>query len=373
VAAFTRQPAWTLDPLTGQLYLHLFLPEQPDLNWDNPEVVAAMHDVLRFWLDRGVDGFRIDVVHALGKDIDQDDPEDWVAQKLPHASLNDQPGTHEHLRALRRLLDSYPGDRAMVGEVYLLDTTKVSAYYGHGDELHLSFNFPFLFAPWDGEALRERIEQSYALFDPVHAWPTWVLSNHDAVRHRTRYGGPEPRARAAAVLLVTLRGTPFLYQGEELGLENAHIPPERVVDPGGRDGCRAPIPWTPAPDHGWPADPWLPFAPEPDHRNMASFAADDRSILALYRRLLALRRSTAALRTGAFAWLAAPDGVLAYERAEGGEVIWVVVNPTGAEQAVELPGPATVVIASDGTGEGAPFGGRVRSDTAVVLSPASGA
>jgi alpha-glucosidase len=255
----------------------------------------------------------------------------------------------------------------------------VAAYYGHGDELHMSFNFPFLFAPWDGAALRERIEQSYSLFDPVGAWPTWVLSNHDAVRHRTRYGGPEPRARAAAVLLLTLRGTPFVYQGEELGLENAVIPPERVVDPGGRDGCRAPIPWTPAPDHGWPADPWLPFPPEPDHRNVASLAGDDGSILALYRRLLALRRSTAALRTGAFAWLAAPDGVLAYERAEGAEVVWVAVNPTAEEQAVELPGPATVIVASDDAGagasgrEGEAFRGRIPSDTAVVLRPTSGA
>ncbi len=227
-AAFSPSPAWTFDEVTGQYYLHLFLPEQPDLDWGNPAVVEAMQGVMRFWLDRGVDGFRIDVVHGLGKDPElADDPDDVVG--VAHCMLNDRPETHPHLRDLRKLLDSYPGDRMMVGEVYLLDTAQVVPYYGDDDELHLSFNFPPLLTPWDAEQWRLQIENTSSLLDPVGAWPTWVLSNHDNPRHRTRYGGSEARARAAAVLLLGLRGTPFLYAGEELGLLDAEIGPDDVV------------------------------------------------------------------------------------------------------------------------------------------------
>ncbi|MDP9387234.1 MAG: alpha-amylase family glycosyl hydrolase, partial [Actinomycetota bacterium] len=289
VAAFTAGPAWTWDPTTEQWYLHLFLPEQPDLNWANPEVVGAMHAVLRFWLDRGIDGFRVDVVHGLGKDpaLPDDPPE---LGGTPHSSINDHPSTHALLRDLRRLVDTYPGDRMLVGEVYLLDTAKVATYYGRGDELHLAFNFPPLFAPWDAGAWREEIERAEAELGPRGAWPTWVLSNHDTPRHRTRYGSDE-RAAVAAVLLLTLRGTPFLYAGEELGLEDAVVPPRRQVDPGGRDGCRAPIPWDAGPAHGWATpDPWLPWPPHADRRNAEILAADDASVLHLYRRLLAARR-----------------------------------------------------------------------------------
>ncbi|MDQ4132203.1 MAG: alpha-amylase family glycosyl hydrolase, partial [Actinomycetota bacterium] len=255
-------PAWTFDERTGQWYLHLFLPEQPDLDWSNPEVVAAMHDVLRFWLDRGVDGFRVDVVHGLGKDPAL--PDDPAELTVPHSSVNDAAETHPLLRELRRLVDGYPGDRVLVGEVYLLDTRRVARYFGAGDELHLAFDFTSLYAPWDARAWRERLTEVAALLDPLGAWPTWTLSNHDNSRHRTRYGGSEARARAAAVLLLTLRGAPFLYEGEELGLEDAVVPPERVVDPGGRDPCRAPVPWDPGPTHGWQvADPWLPWPPDP--------------------------------------------------------------------------------------------------------------
>src|ERR1700704_4771037 len=281
--AFTRAPAWTWDEKTEQWYLHLFLPEQPDLNWANPDVEAGMHDVVRFWLDRGVDGFRIDVAHGLGKDpLLPDDPPEMVGVR--HSSINDDPRTHGILRRLRQLVDGYPGERMLVGEVFLLDTSLVAAYYGQGDELHLSFNFPPLYAPWDASAWRDEIARAEAEFGPRRAWPTWVLSNHDNVRHRTRYGS-EARARAAAVLLLTLRGTPFLYAGEELGLENAIIPPERVVDPGGRDGCRAPIPWTAAPPHGWEGgEPWLPCPSSPGELSVESLAVDESSILHLYRR-----------------------------------------------------------------------------------------
>ena len=253
VAAFTGGPAWTWDRATGQWYLHQFLPEQPDLNWANPEVVEAVHGVMRFWLDRGVDGFRIDVAHGLGKDpaLPDDPPE---SAGMPHSALNDTAETHELLRGMRKVVDAYPGDRLILGEVFLLSTERVATYYGNGDELHLSFNFPPLFAPWDAGRWRRRIDDTtHHIVDRFHGWPTWVLSNHDNVRHRTRYGGSESRARAAAFLLLGLAGSPVLYAGEELGLEDAVIPEDRRVDPGGRDGCRAPIPWdgTPTTAGAW--------------------------------------------------------------------------------------------------------------------------
>ena len=183
----------------------------------------------------------------------------------------------------------------MVGEVFLLDTKLVATYYGDHDELHLSFNFPPLFTPWDASRWRRQIEITASELDPIDAWPTWVLSNHDNKRHRTRYEGREDRARAAAVLLTGLRGTPFLYAGEELGLEDAVIPPDRAVDPGGRDGCRAPIPWNGTPEHGWAtADPWLPWPPDADTRNVEAQRADPDSILHLYQRLLRCRRDSPA-------------------------------------------------------------------------------
>ncbi|MEX2659241.1 MAG: alpha-amylase family glycosyl hydrolase, partial [Acidimicrobiales bacterium] len=290
VAADDEEPdtaAWTWDEATGQWYLHLFLPEQPDVSWEEPALVDAMHGVLRFWLDRGVDGIRADVIHCIGKDPAlPDDPPELAA--LAHSSTNDHPRTHELLRDLRSLFDGYPGDRMMVGEVYLLDTATVAEYYGDGDELHLAFNFPPLYTEWRADAWRRRIDEVVEHVEAVGGWPTWVLSNHDNARHRTRYGS-EARARAAALLLLGLRGTPFVYAGEELGLEDASIPPEREVDPGGRDGCRAPIPWTPAPDHGWGPDPWLPFPPDAGARS-AEFQRDDPgSVLHLYQRLLAAR------------------------------------------------------------------------------------
>ena len=371
VAAFTNGPAWTFDESSGQYYLHLFLPEQPDLNWGNPEVVSAMHDTVRFWLDRGVDGFRIDVVHAIGKDPElADDPQELIP--IPHSALNHRPETHGLLRDLRRLLDSYPGDRMMVGEVYLLDTQMVATYYGAGDELHLSFNFPPLHTPWDAARWRRQVEITARELDPVEAWPTWVLSNHDTVRHRSRYGGSEGRARAAAVLLLGLRGTAFLYQGEELGLEDAKVPPERVVDPGGRDGCRAPIPWDAGSHHGWGTDdPWLPWPPEADVRNVATQTDDETSMLYLYRRLLAVRRASPALHVGdqqLFEDL--PSGVLGWERTAGTDRYGVLVNFT-SEPVVVTGLEGVVEVASDGDGEGVPFAQRLGAEQAVIVRLAS--
>lgn len=379
IRSWSDQPAWTFDEVTGQYYLHCFLPEQPDLNWSNPEVQAAMHDTLRFWLDRGVDGFRMDVVHLIGKDPAlPDDPPDLAA--LSHVPLNHRPETHALLRDIRTLLDSYDGDRMAVGEVYLLDTKDVATYYGeHDDELHLNFNFPPLYAPWDAGKWRKQISRAQRELDPLGAWPTWVLSNHDNQRHRTRYGSAA-RARAAAVLLLTLRGTPFLYAGEELGLEDAVIPPERVVDPGGRDGCRAPIPWDATPEHGWGTDdPWLPWPPEADTRNVASERDDPSSILHLYRRLVAARATSPALTGGS---LELDDehtaGVLGYRRRAPGDAAadrLVLINFTADEVAVTPSGAAAdwvveVSSAGRGRGEGSPFSGTLGPDEAVVLRPA---
>jgi alpha-glucosidase len=393
VAAFDLSaPTWTFDEASDQWYLHLFESVQPDLNWDQPEVVDAMHQVLRFWLDRGVDGFRADVIHCIGKDPALPDDPPPVAG-IPHSALNDVEVTHGRLRDIRTLVDGYPGDRVVVGEVYLLSTAAVATYYGDGDELHLAFNFPPLYARWQQGRWSECIEQTVAALEPRQAWPTWVLSNHDNVRHRDRYdraaaaGGEdvvtagrrsEARARAAAVLLLTLRGTPFLYQGEELGLVDAVIPPEDRVDPGGRDGCRAPIPWNGAPDHGWPtadgAGPWLPFPPASRHRNHADLKDDDSSILHLYRRLIDLRHRTPALSRGELDLLDLPDGLLGYRRTSGGESWVVVINFTdraieiGTDQAASLAG-RSVELTSDGGGEGGPFDGRLDADRAVVLRP----
>ena len=361
LAAFGTGPAWTWDEPTGQWYLHLFLPQQPDLDWGNPAVEAAMHDVLRFWLRRGVDGFRADVVHLIGKDPALPD----LPPGTNIVGTHDLPATHPLLRRIRAVLDEFPGERAMVGEVNLRSPQQLARYYGAEDELHLVFNFAPMDAPWDAGAWREAITTTLEAYAPSGAWPTWVLSNHDTPRHRTRYGGSEARARAAAVLLLTLPGTPFLYAGEELGLEDADVPPSARVDPGGRDGCRAPLPWTPEEGHGWPADPWLPFPPDASARSAQVQRDDPSSVLALYRRLLATRRASPALSTGSWHELPAPDGVLAYERRAGDDRRTVLVSFAG--EPAEVPVDGVVEVASDGRGEGSSFAGVLAPDAAVVL------
>jgi alpha-glucosidase len=368
VAAFTGGPAWTWDEGTQQWYLHMFLPEQPELNWSNPEVEAAMHDVMRFWLDRGVDGFRIDVVHGLGKDPDlPDDPPELAG--VHHSSVNNHPSVHPILQRMRSMVDVYASRPVLIGEVHLPETSQVALYYGQNDQLHLAFNFPPLFAPWDATAWKDQIVLADAHFRPRQAWPTWVLSNHDNPRHRTRYGSEE-RARAAAVMLLTLRGTPILYAGEELGLENAWVPPERAVDPGGRDGCRAPLPWDATPTHGWSTpEPWLPWPPEPDVRNVETMRNDLGSMLQLYRRLIRIRRDSPALTLGEKQLLDSPDGVLAYSRTLDDDRRIVLINFTEASVEVSVDDEWTVELSSSGD-ELRRFDGRLGPDEAVLLAPA---
>jgi alpha-glucosidase len=329
-----------------------------------------MHDTLLFWLDRGVDGFRADVVHNIGKDPTFASVQESLAA-IPHCALNDVPVTHDYLRDIRRLIDSYPGDRMMVGEVFLLDTNRMATYYGDGDELHLGFNFPPLFLPWDAAAWRRAIETTRTALDDVRGWPTWVLSNHDFPRHRTRFGGGEARARSAAVMLACLRGTPYLYMGEELGLEDAVIPPEAVVDPGGRDGCRAPIPWSTSDGHGWRNSPWLPFPPAAGERSWESQRADEGSMLHFYRHLLAHRGASPALQTGAMAWIETDDGVLAWRRTTDDDRRVVIVSFDPVPRTVRLDSQFDIAVATDRSREGARFDGVIGADSAVILTPAS--
>ena len=389
-AAFPPGPAWTWDEVAGAWYHHGFTPQQPDLDWNNPAVRAAMLDTLRFWLDRGVDGFRMDVIHMIGKD---------PARIAPgFDSPVDPERTHAHLRSIREVLDSYPGDRVAVGEVYILDVDEVATYVGApagspgldpdpgveaadlavGEGLHLAFNFLPLYLPWKADEWREHLAAVGEAYARRRAWPTWVLSSHDIPRHRTRLGS-DAAARAAAVLLLGLRGTPFLYAGEEVGQQDAVVPPDKVVDPAGfRDGCRAPIPWEPGASHGWATnDPWLPWPPEADTRNAAVEDGDEGSVLALYRRLLALRRATPALHRGSQELLAPADDVVAWRRWVAGAdaadaVVAVVAVNFAAEPRPFTPPEGTwrVAVASDSPTTGMPYAGTLAANQAVVLTPA---
>jgi alpha-glucosidase len=367
--AWHDAPAWTLDQRTGQYYLHHFLPQQPDLNWNNPAVREAMYDTLRFWLDRGVDGFRADVVHLIGKDPAlPDDPE-----HLRHRSrvgFHSDPRTHRWLREIRAVLDGYDGERMMVGEINLADPAAVAAYTGP-EELHLAFNFNLLWAAWDAAAFRRVIASVEAATGTAGTWPAWVLSNHDESRHRTRYGGSEARARVAAVVLLTLRGTPFLYAGEELGLEDAIVPPEMAVDPGrGRDPSRAPIPWHGRAGHGWPGDtPWLPWPPDADTRNVAAQRRDAASIAGLYQRLLQRRREDEVLQAGALELRDVHADVLAYDRVGANDRRRVLANFADVPVTVDA-GDWTVLVATRHDRDTARFDGRLEACEAVVLRPA---
>ncbi len=361
--AFGDGPAWTFDEATGQWYLHLFLPGQPDLNWANAAVAEAMEKVLDFWLDRGVDGFRIDVAHALGKPDGLPDAPAGTAA-LAYSAQIDDPSTHEILRRLRRHTDRAARPPLLLGEVFLLDTAKVAPYYGEGDELQLAFNFTPMYSRFSASAFRRRIAEIEEHLGSRGVVPTWVLSSHDASRHRSRYGGSMRRARAAAVLSLAVRGTVFLYAGEELGLEDAVVGSEAVLDPGGRDGCRAPIPWSATAGHGWSlgeAAPLLPFPPEADRLNVETESSDPSSMLALYRELTALRRRSPALRLGELTPEdAGDDEVLAFLRSAGDEGCLVLVNFADSPRRVSL-GAGLEVAACSGGGSGRSSVGRAFS------------
>jgi alpha-glucosidase len=368
-AEFPPGPAWKWDDQTQAWYLHMFAPEQPDLNWAEPAVREAMYDTLRFWLDRGVDGFRMDVVHLLGKPDALPDRAKGPGRPLTEF---DNQVTHEYLREIRAVLDRYEGDRMAVGEVYLLDPARVADYYGSDDELHLSFNFMPLWSEWDATVWREQIRLAADAFDPVDAWATWVLSNHDVPRHRSRYGGNEQTARAAAVLLLCLRGTPFMYAGEEFGLLDADVPPEMAQDPAGyRDGCRAPLPWDGSNNHGWvKPDNWLPFPPEADTRNASAQMADSGSIAALYKAVLAARRRSPALQIGTQRILETHQLVLAFHRVHGTDERIIVVNMSDEDVDSIAVGSGWQTEVRSDTTDAIAWTQSLPSQTAIILKPA---
>lgn len=307
-------PAWTRVP-DGEWYLHLFDTSQPDLDWRNPEVGDMFEGVLRFWLDRGVDGFRVDVAHGLYKEAtlrDQVRPkkakksaESMVERVLNDEPMWDQPEVHEVYRRWRTVLDSYPGDRMAVAEAWT-QTAASMAMFIRPDELHQAFNFGWLGTPWSAEAFADVITDSIAAVAAAASAPTWVLSNHDVVRHPSRYGGGPgglARGRAATLAMLALPGSAYLYQGEELGLMQVDVPPEARQDPSwfrtgqpGRDGCRVPLPWAgDAPPYGFggPAgsQPWIPQPADWAALTVTAQEADPDSTLAFYRRALAARRA----------------------------------------------------------------------------------
>ena len=331
-------PAWTLDPATGQYYYHAFLREQPDLNWRNPQVRTAMMDVLRFWLDRGVDGFRVDVIWHLMKDERlRDNPvnPDYVAGEPEINSLvqlhsADQPEVMQVIAEMRAVLEEYDA-RVLIGEIYL-PLERLVAYYGVDlSGAHLPFNFQLIQTPWHAPAVARLIEEYEAAL-PEGGWPNWVLGNHDQPRIAARVG--DAQARVAAVLLLTLRGTPTLYYGDEIGLGRVPIPPERVRDPWehnepgrGRDPERTPMQWQPGPQAGFSTvEPWLPLDPQAQTRNVEVLRDEPGSILTLHRRLIALRREHPALSVGDYCPVSVEGDVLVYERRHADETIRVALN-----------------------------------------------
>jgi alpha-glucosidase len=343
-------PAWSRDEQTGRHYLHLFAPEQPDLDWHNPAVETEFDAIFRFWLDRGVDGIRLDVAHGLFKDPELRDE----AEPVPGAELHsfdrrraiDQPELHPLYRRWRAMVDEYPGDRFLIGEVFFRDPTRVAEYV-RPNELHLVFNFTLLFEDWNADGFRSAIDRTLESLGAVGATPTWVLESHDVPRLPTRYGGGAEglrRARAAVLLLLALPGTAFLYEGQELGLEEVELLPEQRQDPIfertqgtrlGRDGCRVPIPWTcAAPDFGFGSPtPWLPLPQQWGEQSVEAQVSDPSSMLALARAAIRARPH------GAFAWQATPPGTLAFERDD----IRCVVNLNGDP----LPLANGVLLASE--------------------------
>jgi len=345
-------PAWTFDPATEQYYLHSFLPQQPDLNWDNPEVQAAMHDVLRFWLDRGIDGFRLDAIAKIAKDP-------RLRDNVPGRRRHDEDwdSIEGHLRGIRAVVDEYE-DRMIVGEVALQDLHRIMSYVRSGDQLHMAHNFVFIELPWDADEYRASIDDFEQLAEGA-AWPAWFLANHDRSRTASILG-PE-RARAVLVMLYALRGTPFVYQGEELGLPDAEIPPDRVVDVDGRDPERAPIPWTPGPNAGFTTGtPWLPLIANADTLNAQAQREDPSSTLNLTKRLAKLRRATPDLQTGPQETLDAGDDVLAFTRGAWTAAINFSLEP----RATTVQG--TIRISSD------PARAEGEAHADLVLAPGEG-
>lgn len=353
--------AWEWDSKTEQYYLHTFLKEQPDLNWRNPEVQEEMLEVLRFWLDRGVDGFRIDVAQYVMKDPElRDNPETGAGSLFAHKSMgpyDDQlhiydtnhPDVHEVYRKVRSVLDGYDdGERIAIGEIHFFDWPRWTAFFGDDlDEFHLPFNFHLLAVEWTAPAV-ERVVNSLEAALPEGAWPTYVLGNHDETRLATRLG--DENVRLAAMLLLTLRGTPTLYYGDELGLPEAHIPEERRLDlqeegldkEQNRDGCRTPMPWSDGPTAGFSSaefdELWLPVPADHRRQSVEEQRGDSGSTLSLYRRLLELRTASPALQVGDYIPITTgPSEVFLFQRRHEDQRFLVALNFSDRDQRFLLP------------------------------------
>jgi alpha-glucosidase len=355
ISVFGRDSAWEYDETTRQWYLHNFLKEQPDLNWWNGDVRDEFDRILRFWFDRGVAGFRIDVAHALVKDralrgnlpaSDDDHPHiRWIGQR-PDYNMN-RPEVHDVLKRWRRLADEYDPQRILIGETYVLEVERLARFYGDGsDELNLAFNFPFAHSDFDLEQLRTCVETTYALL-PVEAWPVWMGSNHDVGRLASRWCEEDERKiRLTLMMLLTLRGTTFLYYGDEIGLPHVSITEADLKDPvgkrywpegEGRDPARSPMPWSDAPNGGFcPVDvePWLPLG-DVSVRNVEAQKDDRRSILHLTRDLIALRRAESDLASGDYSGVRSAGGVWAWRR---GMRHAVALNMTDADARLDIGG-----------------------------------
>ncbi|MBF6427248.1 glycoside hydrolase family 13 protein [Nocardia cyriacigeorgica] len=355
-------PAWTrvveADGRPGQWYLHLFAAEQPDLNWDNPEVAADFEQTLRFWLDRGVDGFRIDVAHGMAKPDGLPDMEHVDTRMLIHDDSDprfNNPGVHDIHRRIRRVLDDYP-HAVSIGEVWVDDNVRFGEYV-RPDELHLAFNFRLAETPFEADAIRHAVENSLLAVAPVGATPTWTLSNHDIEREVTRYGGGDlglARARAMILVELALPGAVFIYNGAELGLPNVDdLPDEVLQDPvwertghteRGRDGCRVPIPWEgTAPPFGFTtaAGSWLPIPAAWAELTVAAQLDRSGSTVELYRDAIELRHKRPEFDGAGLEWLPAPAGVLMFRRPGG---LICVLNSSAA--AIELPAGEAILVSA---------------------------
>jgi alpha-glucosidase len=370
-------PAWTRVPNPdgepGEWYLHLFAAEQPDLDWANPDVWADLEKTLRFWLDRGVDGFRIDVAHGMSKPAGLPDAENPEVQLLANADDDprfDHDDVHGVHRMIRAVVDEYP-ERMAVGEIWVRDNQRFAQYL-RSDELHLGFNFRLLQAPFDAAAVEEAIKHSMEAVASVGARPTWALSNHDMPRPVTRYGGGAlgvARARAMALVMLALPGSAYVYNGEELGLPDVDLPDEALQDPvwtrsggteRGRDSCRVPVPWEgEPPGYGFTTGtPWLPMPPEYGELTVADQLESTRSTLSLFRTAIDLRRTHPGFEGLTLEWFGAPEGCLAFRRA--GSTLVCALNTS--DEPVPLP-PGDILLSS-----GPLQDGQLPPDTAAWLA-----
>ena len=358
--SFFGGPAWTFDDETGQYYLHQFVTQQPELNYRNPEVLEAMLDVMRFWLDKGVDGFRVDVIWLMLKDEEfRDEPKNpgWDGinphDSIQHIRTMNLPGVHDLIKKMRLVLNSYE-ERMMVGEIYMSNEDLVE-YYGEirddgsFDECHLPFNFQLIRMPWDAHAIRKAVD-AYELALPEGAWPNWVLGNHDQHRVASRIGSDQ--ARVANLMLLTLRGTPTIYYGEEIGMENVEIPPEFIQDPPavnqpeiahifGRDPERTPMQWDSSPNSGFSdveVTPWLPVSQNYHKLNTDILTKDPTSILNLFKALVQLRKKELSLCIGEYeSFDVESKNIFVYKRSKAGfDSFLVVLNFSDIPERIDL-------------------------------------